>query len=147
MWPGRRGLAGTAERPFTLNWPSCALGATGSARGGAAAPPSVVPGVLSASARRSAAPPNVRPGVCPSRSSPAGSARPGPGSLLQAGPPTPRPQSWGWLSTEGFEAEHCPPPVLFLNAQPSPVASPHINLFSSLSYQPFNLPGPLYFHG
>lgn len=43
----------------------------------------------------------------------AGSSR-GLEACPRTGPRTPRPQSWGWLSTEGCGMEPCPAPVLFL---------------------------------
>lgn len=136
---GRRGLGERAEHPSPLTWPRSALRATGLARGGPAAPPSVVPRVVSASARWKLRATGRAPQGVSTRSFPTWLGRSGPGSLLQAGPPTPRPQSWGWLSTEGFEVEHCPPPALSLNGQPSPVVS------HQPVHLPFNLPATLFF--
>lgn len=144
--PGWQGRAERSARPFTLKLPDLRPGRN---RSGAGRPSSATqrraqrPASLPA---RSSAPASVRPRACPPPAcQPSWLGRSGPGGLPQARPPTPRPQSRGWVSTEGYEVEHCPSLVLFLkcpaisSCQSPPVARHQFTRF-------LNLPLPLSFH-
>lgn len=115
-WRGRQVRAERPERPFTLNLLDLRPGRNRSGAGRpssatqrrAQRPARLCP--LEAPRQRACAPGRVHPPAC----LPTWLGRPGPGGFPQTGPPTPKPQSWGRLSTAVSEVEHCPLQVLFL---------------------------------